>query len=141
MSRVDDSRVDTCRIGEQAVGAGERGDPAQILALHVQPADRTSRRQAHGRLPVGSWLMSRMLRIGFSRVRSRMGRPASSILRTRSVEPTLSKVVVSLMLLSPTMTCSLRNRSASACGSSRVLMIGRLLVVALLTDSHVLCAD
>ena len=49
---------------------------------------------------------------------------------TRSVEPTLSSVVVSLMLESPTMTCSRRNRSASACGSSLVLMIGRDLVVA-----------
>src|ERR1051326_3013412 len=34
------------------------------------------------------------------------------------------------MLESPTMTCSRRKRSASACGSSRVLMIGRDRVVA-----------
>ena len=34
------------------------------------------------------------------------------------------------MFESPTMTCSRRYRSGSACGSSRVLMIGRLRVVA-----------
>ena len=56
--------------------------------------------------------------------------PASIIRSTRSVAPTLSSVVVSLMLESPTMTCRRRNRSASACGSSRVLMIGRDRVVA-----------
>ena len=56
--------------------------------------------------------------------------PASIIRSIRSVEPTLSSVVVSLMLESPTITCRRRNRSASACGSSRVLMIGRDLVVA-----------
>ena len=50
--------------------------------------------------------------------------PASIMRSTRSVEPTLSSMVVSLMFESPTMTCSRRNRSASACGSSRVLMIG-----------------
>jgi hypothetical protein len=36
----------------------------------------------------------------------------------------------SLMLESPTITCRRRNRSASACGSSLVLMIGPDLVVA-----------
>ena len=59
---------------------------------------------------------------------------------TRSVEPTLSSMVVSDMLESPTMTCSRRNRSASACGSSRVLMIGRDLVVALETPSQMCSA-
>ena len=82
------------------------------------------------RLPVGSWLISRIARIGFSRAMSRMTDPVSINRSTRSAEPTLSSVVVSDMLESPTMTCSRRNRSASACGSSRVLMIGRLRVVA-----------
>ena len=38
------------------------------------------------------------------------------------------------------MTCSRRNRSASACGSSRVLMIGRERVVALETPSQMCSA-
>jgi len=58
--------------------------------------------------PVGSWLISRIARIGFSSVMSRMTVPCSSIRSTRSVAPTLSIVVVSLMLESPTMTCSRR---------------------------------
>ena len=62
--------------------------------------------------------------------------PASIMRRTRSAEPTLSMVVVSLMLESPTMTCSRRYFSASACGSSRVLMIGLERVVALETPSQ-----
>ena len=90
--------------------------------------------------PVRSWLTSRIARIGFSRVRSRITMPASIIRSTRSALPTLSSVVVSLMLLSPTMTCSRRNRSASACGSSRVLMIGRLRVVAEETPSQMCSA-
>ena len=49
---------------------------------------------------------------------------------TRSVTAIFSQVVNSLMFESPTITCSRRNRSASACGSSLVLMIGRDLVVA-----------
>ena len=89
-----------------------------------------------GRLPVTSWLISRMARIGFSSDMSRITTPASSIRSTRSAEPTFSSVVASLMLLSPTITCSRRNWSASACGSSRVLMIGRERVVALETPSH-----
>ena len=83
------------------------------------------------RVPVMSWLISRIARIGFSSVRSRITTPASIIRSTRSALPILSSVVISFMLLSPTITCSRRNRSASACGSSRVLMIGRLRVVAL----------
>ena len=72
-----------------------------------------------------SWEISRIARIGFSSVRSRITTPASIIRSTRSQLATLSIVVVSLMLESPTMTCRRRYRSASACGSSRVLMIGR----------------
>ena len=83
---------------------------------------------------------SRMARIGFSRVRSRKTTPASIIRSTRSVEPTLSSVVVSLMFESPTITCSRRKRSASACGSSRVLMIGRDRVVAEDTPSQMCSA-
>jgi hypothetical protein len=87
-----------------------------------------------------SWLTSRIARIGFSRVRSRITVPASTMRSTRSVAPTLSSMVVSLMFESPTMTCSRRNRSASACGSSRVLMIGRDLVVAEDTPSQMCSA-
>ena len=104
-------------------------------ALTSRPlASRTLRR------PVMSWLTSRMARIGFSRVRSRITVPASTIRSTRSVAPTLSSMVVSLMFESPTITCSRRNRSASACGSSRVLMIGRDRVVAEETPSQMCSA-
>ena len=65
-----------------------------------------------------------------------MTTPASIIRSTRSALPTLSSVVVSDMLESPTMTCRRRYFSASACGSSRVLMIGRLRVVADETPSQ-----
>jgi hypothetical protein len=59
---------------------------------------------------------------------------------TKSVVVTFSSAVVSLMLESPTMTCSRRNRSASACGSSRVLMIGPRPVVALEMPSQMCSA-
>ena len=64
-----------------------------------------------------------------------MVRPDSNIRSTRSAEPSFNIVVVSLMFESPTITCSRRYRSASAWGSSRVLMIGRERVVALETPS------
>ena len=54
--------------------------------------------------------------------------------------PTLRKVAYSLMLESPTITWSRRKRSASACGSSLVLMIGRLRVVAEETPSQMCSA-
>ena len=104
-------------------------------ALASRPlASFTLRRQ------VMSWLTSRIARIGFSSVRSRITTPASIIRSTRSVLPTLSRLVTSFMFESPTMTCSRRNRSASACGSSRVLMIGRERVVAEETDSQMCSA-
>ena len=81
-----------------------------------------------------------MARMGFSRVRSRITTPSSIIRSTRSHEATLSIVVVSLMLESPTMTWRRRYFSASAWGSSRVLMIGRLRVVALETPSQMCSA-
>ena len=81
-----------------------------------------------------------MARIGFSMVRSRITTPSSIIRSTRSQLATLSMVVVSLMFESPTITCSRRYCSASACGSSRVLMIGRLRVVALETPSQMCSA-
>ena len=87
-----------------------------------------------------SWEISRIARIGFSMVRSRITTPSSIIRSTRSQEATLSIVVDSLMLESPTITCSRRKRSASACGSSRVLMIGRERVVALETPSQMCSA-
>ncbi len=77
------------------------------------------------RLHVRSWLISRIALIGFSRVRSRKTVPGSSSMRSKMlVVPTFKNVAYSLMFESPTITWSLRNRSASACGSSRVLMIG-----------------
>ena len=66
----------------------------------------------------------------------RMAETGVVMRRTRSADPTLSSVVVSDMFESPTMTCRRRNFSASACGSSRVLMIGRLRVVADETPSQ-----
>ena len=87
-----------------------------------------------------SWEISRIARMGFSMVRSRITTPSSIIRSTRSQLATLSSVVVSLMLESPTITCRRRYFSASACGSSRVLMIGRLRVVALLTPSQMCSA-
>ena len=54
--------------------------------------------------------------------------------------PTLRKVAYSLMLESPTITWSRRKRSASAWGSSRVLMMGRLRVVADDTPSQMCSA-
>src|SRR3990172_42450 len=83
-----------------------------------------------------SWLTSRIARIGFSSDRSRITVFASTIRSTRSVTPTFSHVVNSDMFESPTITWSRRKRSASACGSSRVLMIGRDRVVALETPSQ-----
>ena len=94
------------------------------------PASRTGLR------PVVSCEISRIARIGFSKVKSRSATPASIISSTSAALPTLSRVVVSHMFESPTMTCSRRYRSASACGSSRVLMIGRDRVVALDTPSQ-----
>ena len=98
-------------------------------------ASRTRRRH------VMSWLISRMARIGFSSERSRHGPESSSSIRRMSdVVPTLRNVVYSLMFESPTITCSRRKRSASAWGSSRVLMIGRDRVVADETPSQMCSA-
>jgi len=109
---------------DQMLNDAQRRKFDVIMAWAIDRLGRTRLR------PVMSWLTSRMARMALSRVRSRMIAPASIIRSTRSVEPTLSSVVVSLMLESPTITCRRRNRSASACGSSLVLMIGRDLVVA-----------
>ena len=82
-----------------------------------------------------------MARIGFSRVMSRSTTPGSSSIRNMMlVAPTFRKVAYSLMLESPTITCSRRKRSASAWGSSRVLMMGRLRVVADDTPSQMCSA-
>ncbi len=88
-----------------------------------------------------SWLISRIARIGFSSVMSRSTHDGSSSMRSRMlVVPTFKNVAYSLMFESPTITWSRRKRSASACGSSRVLMIGRLRVVALETPSQMCSA-
>jgi hypothetical protein len=56
------------------------------------------------------------------------------------VTPTFIQELNSDMFESPTITCSRRNRSASACGSSRVLMIGLERVVADETPSQMCSA-
>ena len=61
---------------------------------------------------------------------ARSGRYSSSIIfRTIAVVPTFRKVATSHMFASPMITWSRRYFSGSACGSSRVLMIGRFSVV------------
>ncbi len=93
------------------------------------------------RWQVMSWLISLMARIGFSRVRSRSTVDESSSIASKMlVVPTLRNVAYSLMLESPTITWRRRKRSASACGSSRVLMMGRLRVVADETPSQMCSA-
>ena len=88
-----------------------------------------------------SWLISRIALIGFSSVMSRNTTLLSSSIRNmHAAAPTLTNVEYSLMLESPTMTCRRRYFSASAWGSSRVLMIGRLLVVADDTPSQMCSA-
>jgi len=91
------------------------------------------------RRPVMSCEISRIARMG-SPWSCRASRRRLDHAQHESVVATFSIVVVSLMLESPTMTCSRRNRSASACGSSRVLMIGRDRVVALDTPSQMCSA-
>ncbi len=61
------------------------------------------------RRQVGSWLISRIARIGFSSVMSRSTTERSSSIRSmQAAEPTLRNVVYSDMLESPTMTWSRR---------------------------------
>ena len=55
--------------------------------------------------------------------------PASITRSTHEAVPTFRYVAISAELASPVITCSRRCRLASACGSSRVLMIGLLSVV------------
>ena len=54
---------------------------------------------------------------------------SSIMASTSAVVPTLRYVEISARLASPMITCSRRYLSGSACGSSRVLMIGRFSVV------------
>ena len=70
-----------------------------------------------------------MARTGAWKWNSRGSCSSSAIDSTRAVVPTLRKVATSDMLASPQMTWSRRYFSGSACGSSRVLMIGRFRVV------------
>jgi hypothetical protein len=87
-------------------GGDEVGRLAVVLALDLEALASRPLASLTLRRPVMSWLISRIARIGFSSVRSRITTPASIIRSTRSVAPTLSSVVHSFMLLSPTMTCS-----------------------------------
>ena len=70
-----------------------------------------------------------MAATGFANEMSRAGPPDSIMDRTIAVVPSLSSVAVSDRFASPTMTCRRRQSAGSACGSSRVLMIGRFSVV------------
>ena len=78
---------------------------------------------------VGSWEMARSPATGPSMLRSTETNFSSIIASTSAVVPTLRYVETSERLASPMITCSRRYFSGSACGSSRVLMIGRLSVV------------
>ena len=94
-----------------------------------------------GRLPVVSRLISRIARMGLSRVMSRMRNDGSSSIRsTIAAVPTFSTFESSDMLESPTITCSRLYVSASAWGSSLVLMMGRERVVADDTPSQMCSA-
>ena len=93
-------------------------------------------RSGMGSVPVMSRLTRRMALISLATSKSGSSTPASIISSTSWVVPSFRAVVVSDMFESPTMTCRRRKRVESACGSSRVLMIGRDRVVALDTPSH-----
>lgn len=111
-----------------------------VLPLDVQRAGLTASGQPHR--PATGDIMAN-LTDGADRViqgKSRKATPLSIISSTSAAVPTLSMVVVSDMLESPTMTCSRRYFSASACGSSRVLIMGRDRVVALETPSQMCSA-
>ena len=81
-----------------------------------------------------------MARIGFSMAYLSEINPASAIFNMISAVATFRTVVHSLILESPTITWSRRYSSGSACGSSRVFIIGRERVVALETESHICSA-
>ena len=66
---------------------------------------------------------------GLRSVKSWLMKLSSIIWRTTAQAPTFRKFVYSDMFESPTITCRRRYFSRSACGSSRVLMIERSLVV------------
>ena len=62
-------------------------------------------------------------------------KPSSIIASTIAVVPTFRKVATSHRLASPAITCRRRYCCGSACGSSRVLTIGRFSVVSSPTSS------
>ena len=71
-------------------------------------------------------------------------KPSSIIASTIAVAPTFKNVATSHRFASPTITCSRRYFCGSACGSSRVLTIGRFNVVSSPTSSSkksARCAD
>ena len=78
---------------------------------------------------VGSCETARKAATGPSIPRSVVMKRSSIIASTSEVVPTLRYVEISARLASPMITWSRRYFSGSACGSSRVLMIGRLRVV------------
>ena len=73
--------------------------------------------------------MSLIAFTGWRSVKSLLMKPSSIICSTTAQVAIFTKFVYSLMFESPTITCRRRNFSRSACGSSRVLMIERSLVV------------
>ena len=84
---------------------------------------------------VGSWEIVRMAATG-PMIDSSLSMKSSSIIAsTIAVVPTFRNVATSHRLASPTITCSRRYFCGSACGSSRVLTIGRFNVVSSPTSS------
>ncbi|SHT91242.1 Uncharacterised protein [Mycobacteroides abscessus subsp. abscessus] len=77
----------------------------------------------------GSRLITCTAWTGRANARSDRSAPDSIRSSTSEVAPTFRNVEVSARLASPMMTCRRRYLSASACGSSRVLMMPRLSVV------------
>ena len=80
-------------------------------------------------LSVGSWLSVCTARTGSASLSASKRTPDSIRSSTSAVVPTLRYVDVSARFASPMITCRRRYLSASACGSSRVLMMPRFSVV------------
>ena len=84
---------------------------------------------------VGSCETVRIAGTGPVSERSLSMKPSSIIASTIAVVPTFRNVATSQRFASPTITCRRRYFCGSACGSSRVLTIGRLSVVSSPTSS------
>ncbi|MPM64069.1 hypothetical protein SDC9_110955 [bioreactor metagenome] len=105
---------------------------SQACWMSSAVAARPSRR-ATVRVRSGSWEIARKASTGRSGRRSG-ARSASTSRTARAAVPTFSQPATWAWLASPVITCSRRHRRRSACGSSRVLMIGRCTVVSRATS-------